>query len=513
MHRLTAILAAFLALVGLLTLFLLLERVRGQAALARYKSELIANGEKLSFGELVRTVPESENAARRFVEAVDQLGSGAVLPHNCPPMMKMRPSGRAIVGFREPEWIEQGTYRDGEWVEEKVTNRWEQVAADLQTNAAALAQIRDALQRPIHKGLISTSNVSGLDITMLAAPKRAVQWFSAAAMSALHDGRMNEAAENLVALIRLPSALAEGRLVISELVRFAVAAIAGATTWEALQADGWSDEALARLQEAWQADDFVASMARSLDGERAYGQLMFDEFRRSNRAVTESLLFMRALALSDESEDSGAGWLWGTSRKPALSVYSFIWRFAWLDQAERRHLEQMQRLIEAARMAATNRSPVPIQTAISQLNVELTNKNFYDKLRYPDPDPILTIAQSLKHALRAETDRALTVCAIALKRYQLSHGKLPESLEALVPEFLSAVPIDYMDGKPLKYRLNPDGTFVLYSVGEDGTDNGADTSPLPGKERSRRRWDRRDVVWPLPALPEEIEAYRKEMAE
>ncbi|MCS7337180.1 MAG: hypothetical protein NZ739_02945, partial [Verrucomicrobiae bacterium] len=271
MHRLTAILAAFLALVGLLTLFLLLERVRGQAALARYKSELIANGEKLSFGELVRTVPESENAARRFVEAVDQLGSGAVLPHNCPPMMKMRPSGRAIVGFREPEWIEQGAYRDGEWVEEKVTNRWEQVAADLQTNAAALAQIRDALQRPIHKGLINTSNVSGLDITMLAAPKRAVQWFSAAAMSALHDGRMNEAAENLVALIRLPSALAEGRLVISELVRFAVAAIAGATTWEALQADGWSDEALARLQEAWQADDFVASMARSLDGERAYG--------------------------------------------------------------------------------------------------------------------------------------------------------------------------------------------------------------------------------------------------
>ena len=61
----------------------------------------------------------------------------------------------------------------------------------------------------------------------------------------------------------------------------------------------------------------------------------------------------------------------------------------------------------------------------------------------------------------------MTLAAIALKRYELRHGKLPASLEALVPEFLSTVPYDYMAAKPLSYRLKADGSYVLYSVGED----------------------------------------------
>ncbi len=107
----------------------------------------------------------------------------------------------------------------------------------------------------------------------------------------------------------------------------------------------------------------------------------------------------------------------------------------------------------------------------------------------------------------------MAICAIALKRYQLRHGRLPETLDALVPEFISSVPIDCMDGKPVKYRLKPDGGSVLYSVGEDGIDGGGDASPVPGKEQSRQLWMRRDFVWPEPALPEEVLAHRAETAD
>jgi hypothetical protein len=44
--------------------------------------------------------------------------------------------------------------------------------------------------------------------------------------------------------------------------------------------------------------------------------------------------------------------------------------------------------------------------------------------------------------------------------------------------------------------------------GENGKDDGGDTTPLPGKTSLRNLWDRKDFVWPSPALPEEIEAYR-----
>jgi hypothetical protein len=98
--------------------------------------------------------------------------------------------------------------------------------------------------------------------------------------------------------------------------------------------------------------------------------------------------------------------------------------------------------------------------------------------------------------VQGEAERQLTIAAISLRRYRLRHGSLPETLGALMPEFVTALPLDPMSGKPLSYRLRPDGTFVLYSVGEDGQDNGGDPASLtPGKFGL---WESRDAVWPVP---------------
>ena len=65
-----------------------------------------------------------------------------------------------------------------------------------------------------------------------------------------------------------------------------------------------------------------------------------------------------------------------------------------------------------------------------------------------------------------------------------------------------------MDGHDLRYRLNPDGTYLLYSVGEDGVDNGGD--PTPEKEKRLYFLNGRDWVWPRPATDEEVQAYEAE---
>ncbi len=84
----------------------------------------------------------------------------------------------------------------------------------------------------------------------------------------------------------------------------------------------------------------------------------------------------------------------------------------------------------------------------------------------------VTMVRQLHHALnRAIGNQRGTVAAIAVYRYQQKYGKLPNSFEQLVGEFLDAVPIDQCNGQPLHYQMNSNG-FKLYSVGVDEVDDG-----------------------------------------
>jgi hypothetical protein len=122
-----------------------------------------------------------------------------------------------------------------------------------------------------------------------------------------------------------------------------------------------------------------------------------------------------------------------------------------------------------------------------------------------DSSPIL--ARSLNRAIKAEAVKTIVVTAIALKRYHLKHTQYPASLSALVPEFLSSVPHDPIDGQPLRYRLNPDGTFLLYSIGDDGKDGGGDVTLLSPRPVYWLRAP--DWVWPQRATADEIRKFNE----
>ena len=73
----------------------------------------------------------------------------------------------------------------------------------------------------------------------------------------------------------------------------------------------------------------------------------------------------------------------------------------------------------------------------------------------------------------------VTQTGLAIERYRLAEGRLPGSLEDLVPAYMQVVPIDPYDGRNLKYRKFKTG-YVVYSIGYDMTDEG-------GAERGRGR--------------------------
>ena len=73
------------------------------------------------------------------------------------------------------------------------------------------------------------------------------------------------------------------------------------------------------------------------------------------------------------------------------------------------------------------------------------------------------------------------VIACGLERYRLANGSFPDALEKLVPAYLKAVPLDVVNGEAPHYRLNADGTYLLYSDGWDGKDDGGKLVLKPDK--------------------------------
>jgi hypothetical protein len=105
--------------------------------------------------------------------------------------------------------------------------------------------------------------------------------------------------------------------------------------------------------------------------------------------------------------------------------------------------------------------------------------------------------RAISTGVHAETERQITLTAVALRRYELAYLHPPPDLATLVPTFLKSMPVDSINGRALSYHTNPDGTFMLYSVGDDGRDDGGDLSSTGTGKLDF--WSGRDAVWPRPA--------------
>ncbi len=94
------------------------------------------------------------------------------------------------------------------------------------------------------------------------------------------------------------------------------------------------------------------------------------------------------------------------------------------------------------------------------------------RLRYGMLDRSLPAYRAVRMTFeKAKGLREGALLGIALQLYRREHGKWPESLNQLVPLSLPSLPIDRINGGPLRYRI-VDGQPVIYSLGVDGKDDG-----------------------------------------
>jgi hypothetical protein len=81
---------------------------------------------------------------------------------------------------------------------------------------------------------------------------------------------------------------------------------------------------------------------------------------------------------------------------------------------------------------------------------------------------------------------------IAVERYRIKHGRWPDRLEDLVPDFLAQAPMDPFANATIRYVRDKDGV-VIYSIGLDRTDGGGDIDSnhpgTSGTDLGFRLWD------------------------
>ena len=226
--------------------------------------------------------------------------------------------------------------------------------------------------------------------------------------------------------------------------------------------------------------------------ERAMVKDSVEKARASNAEFDRIFGSYYSGSSSGSSSSSPAlGWLVGVDellKDAKMSGGKFMWRTSWSYTEEIHMLQAVQIILESLRAMKTNQFLKPqydlMEGQISSLGLTNAGEALIRALKIPDFRELLesgSLGIIVSKNIRIEAARRVVVAAIALKRFQLRHGKLSETLGELAPEFFAAVPIDPYDGKPLRYHPNTDGTYLLYCVGEDGVDDGGDpTNTMSG---------------------------------
>ncbi len=475
---------------------------------AAYKKQLIAKGEKLAIADWTPPRSTNQTASAALQAAVRPMG-GNNLDHY-PSAMRMVAPGRAQVS-----WKSDAPY---DWDAKRKTNIWALIKNDFETNADALEALREVTEQGEFIFPVAYEQGYRAPLRHLSPLKQGAVLLSTETIYELHEENKNAAAENLKALLRLVKNYKAEPFLISHLVRFACLGIAFNATWEALQSPDWSDAELREFQEAWSAIK-VDNLEATFSMERAMGIQMFAEARESGQ---DPMALVSGSGASSFSTD----WDEFTTTlmvEPVAAIKALfnqpnqkLWRWVQSYREELALLKLWQAGVEADRAIEKEKT---YQPALKNLEKRLS---LMGSLRedFLFGASRSTVSKTLAKLASAKIARQLAITACALQRYQLDKGFYPAELSQLTPKFLNSVPLDPIDGKPLRYHAQTDGTFLLYSIGENGIEDqgnaelNSNLTPSridPDSPISKKTgWTKPvhpsralDWVWPQPATEEQ----------
>jgi hypothetical protein len=507
---------------GVAILIPVIRHYQLRAATEAYIAQLKAQGEPMELAQVIPPpVPPEQNSAPLITNVLAQLEelknyTNSMILKNPPFAMSKTIPGKEIISWQQP-LIHNS---DGRWP----TNTWEDLGSELDGWKSELTELRSLIDRPVldfnlnYDISYNQKYYQSLRLERLEQFKIAAQWLIASSLYNLHQGKSGEACTDVRAQLALVKGEADERVEISQLVRIAIAQMGVGATWNVLQATNVSDEDLAKLQQDWQSLEFISQLNNAFLFERLKTLQLVNELRHSpTNLETWAIAPNQSYRYKKVTVGTSTEYVLDDQRssfKKLMDAIStrwdkFQWCWFWSYTDEVRGLRMWRVVMDGTEMLQTNDSFQAAQSFVnasfSKLGFDSTKDDFYAFFSR-DANQL----SALRKAVLAEVTRNVVITAIALKRYELRHHQFPATLNELTPDLLKAVPIDCMNGQPLRYRRNADRTFLLYSVGENGKDDGGDPSHEKGATGSNFQWENPralDWVWPQPATAEEIQKY------
>jgi hypothetical protein len=262
-------------------------------------------------------------------------------------------------------------------------------------------------------------------------------WLRHDAYLLAHDGKYDEAVQSCQAILCAGRAMADNLFLIAHLVRVSNHNITIGALERALAQGEASDNALQSMQALLEKEMKESSYLRALRGERAGIHSLFDNVRTGKVSVE----YLRGLT-SAKKQSTISEWISDAFPATKLKFYPD-------------YLRHMTDGVEIAKLPIHERKP-----RIDEWDKKITTSG-NPLIEWYAPGLV-----RIHHSeCQGQANLRAALAALACERYRLRHGRWPQMLDQLVKEkLLDEVPLDPMDGQPLRYGRKKDH-ILIYSIG------------------------------------------------
>ena len=359
----------------------------------------------------------------------------------------------------------------------KLPARNEPLPPEMRQAIAENVAINKVALELLEKGLALKSCRYPVDLTPglnallphLGKLKGSAQLLELDALIEAETGNPSSATRRIEEIWALSQSLAQEPLIISQLVRIACREIALSTLERVLTRQNLDAEQLTDLSRMLNTDRDDDGLRRAWIGERCSG---LDIFHMPSGKLTSFV---------NDPTQSGEG-----ERDWSFLFGYWVMRLSGhLDRDELFYLVSTDSYIRAIDVSCPER--LQIADAVSQ---KVAQAKIYRKgeswpfiisgLLLPSLGKVFEKAAT--HSARC---RAAAV-SLALEQHRRQNGSLPESLHELAPAWISQIPNDPFDTRPLRYQRSSPG-YIVYSVGPDEQDNGGQAKRDARKVQSEEK--------------------------
>ena len=456
------LLSIFLALIGILVLFHLIENWRGARAKDQWLKASISAGMPQTLEEMAPPkIPDAENFATHPAVADDLAGKpgkpGPVLP-------AVFSDGDLFRAWERGERIDLDAL--------KTTLKIDDFKAILAPFETKLMGFEEASLRPNCRLMTTYGN----EIPGLIGMRQRGRVLSLRAVIALRDGKSEEALCDILTILRVVKHLKQEPHLISQLLRIVYVRFSLQPIWEGLGTHRWNDQQLSMLQDALVDIDLLGSWRQSWIAESI--------FQREGMKQIAADPIWSTPYLNDS--------IFGKGRVANLLSIVFIpkgWIYQNLINVGRLHQAQFIDGIDPVHHHLDAREFDAIANSWSQ-----SPRTPYTWLARLDIDATSQHTRRMGHS-QSSLDQAFVACA--LERYFLAYRTYPERLDDLIPKYAAKLPVDIIDENLIRYRKASKTAYLLYSVGWNGTDEAGLVS-LDSSKSPHHLIEQGDWVWMKP---------------